>query len=94
MIMCWGGEGVAGISFIQGNAPFGSTMGSGEREAVSIFSTTAIAFAGLLVTSPVSGSRSAARCWVLGPCVLEVRSEAVLRIDLGASLGLFTNIAK
>ncbi len=30
-------EGVAGIACIQGNAPFGSTLGSGEREAVYIF---------------------------------------------------------
>ncbi len=50
--------------------------------------------AGLLVTSPVSGSRSAVRCWMLGVCVLEVRFEAVLRIDLIASLSFFTNIAK
>ncbi len=78
---------MVGIAFIQGNAPFGSTLGSGEKKAVSIFSTIAITSAGLLVMSPVSGSRSAFRCWVLGPCVLEVRSKAVLRIDLSASLG-------
>ena len=57
-----GGEGVAGMASIQGNAPFRSTLGSGEREAVYIFSTIAIISAGLLVTSPVSGSRSADRC--------------------------------
>ncbi len=94
MIMCWGGEGVAGITIIQGNAPFGSTLRSGERESVYIFSTIAITSAGLLVMSPVSGSRSAVRCWMLGPCVLEVRSAVVLRIDLSASLGFFANIAK
>jgi hypothetical protein len=44
------------------DAPFGSTLGSGEREAVYIFSTIATTSAGLLVTSPVSGSRSADRC--------------------------------
>ncbi len=72
MIMCWGGEGVDEMASIQGNAPFGSTLGPGEREAVSIFSTIAIISAGLLVTSPVSGSRSADRCLMLGPCVLGV----------------------
>ncbi len=85
---------MARIAFIQGSAPFGSTSGSGERKAVSVFSTIAIISAGLFVMSPVSGSRRAARCWVLSPCFLEVRSEAVLRIDLSASLGVFTNIAK
>ena len=94
MIMCWGGEGVAGIASIQGNAPFGSTLGSGEREAVSIFSTIAITSVGLLVVSPVSGSRSADKCWMLGPCVFEVLNEVDLRIDLSASLGFFTNIAR
>ena len=70
------------------------SRGSGEREAVSIFFTIAITSAGLLVMSPVSGSRSADRCWVLGPCVLKVRSKADLRIDLSASLGFLMNIAK
>jgi hypothetical protein len=94
MIMCWGGEEVPRIALIQGNTPLGSTLGSGEREAVSIFYTIAIASAGLFVMSPVSGSRRTMRCWVLSPCVLEVRSEADLRIDLSASLGFFTNTAK
>jgi hypothetical protein len=31
---------------------------------------------------------------MLGPCVLEVLCEADLRIDLSASLGFFTNIAR
>ena len=62
MIMCWGGEGVAGMASIQGNAPFGLTLGSGEREPVSIFPAIAITSAGLLVMRPVSGSRSADRC--------------------------------
>ncbi len=85
---------MAEIAFIQGNVPFGSTLGSGEREVVYIFSTIAITSAGLLVMSLVSGSRSVIRCWVLGPCVLEVQSEGVLRIDFSSSLGFFTNIAK
>ena len=57
-----GREEVAGIASIQGNAPFGSTLGSGEREAVSIFFTIAITPAGLLFTSPVSTFRSADMC--------------------------------
>jgi hypothetical protein len=31
---------------------------------------------------------------VLGVCVGEVRADAVLRIDLSASLGFFINIVK
>ena len=94
MIMCWGGKGVAGIASIQGNAPFGSTLVSGESEAVSIFSTIAITSTELLIMSPVSGSQSADMCLMLGPCVLEVLYEADLRIDLSASLGFFTSIAR
>ncbi len=69
-------------------------MGSGEREAISFFSAIAMNSVGLLVVSPMSGSRSAARCWMLGPCVFEVLGEVDLRIDLSASLGFCTNIAK
>ena len=94
MIMCWGGEGVAWIAAIQGNAPFGSTMGYGEREAVSILSTIATTSVGLLVMSPMSGSRIVDRCYMLGPCVLEVLYEVDLKIDLSDSLGVFTNIAR
>ncbi len=85
---------MAGIAFIRGNAPFGSTLGSGEREAVSIFSTITMTSAGLLVMRTVSGTQSAVRYWVLGACVLEVRLEEVFRIVFSASLGFFTNIAK
>jgi hypothetical protein len=31
---------------------------------------------------------------VLGVCVGEVRADAVLRMDLSASLGFFTNIVR
>ncbi len=55
----------------------GSILGSGESIAVSIFSTIAITSAGLFVIGPVSGSRSADRCCVLGVCAAEVRAEAV-----------------
>ena len=82
------------MASIHGNAPFGSTLGSGEREAVSLFSTIAITSMGLLVMSHVPGSRSADRRRRLGPCVLEVLFEADMRIDLSASLGFFTNIAR
>ncbi len=85
----WLGGGGGWNCVYPGNAP----LGSGERDAVSILSTIVVSSAGLLVMNHVSGSRSVVRCWVLGPCVLEVRSEAVLRIDLSASLGFFTNIA-
>ena len=54
----------------------------------------AITSVALLVMSPVSGSRIADRCCMVGPCVLEVLCEADLRIDLSASLGFFTNIAR
>jgi hypothetical protein len=73
MIICWGGEAVAGIAYSHGNAPLGSTLGPGEREAVYVFSTIAITSAGLLVMIPVSGSRSAYMCWVLAIWVLVVR---------------------
>ena len=86
------GEGVAGIASNHGNGAFGSILGSGESSFVSIFSTIAMTSAGLLVISPVSGSRSVDRCCVFGVCVLEV--DAVFRIDLSASLGFFTNIVK
>ena len=92
MIMCWLGGGVAGIASSQGKGAWGSILGSGESKAVSIFSTIAMTSAGLLVISPVSGSRSADRCCVFGVCVLEV--DAVFRIDLSASLGFFTNIVR
>ena len=36
---------------------------------------------------PVSGSRSADECCVLGSCVFDVHVDDVLRIDLSASLG-------
>ena len=85
---------MAGIASYQGNAPLGSMLGSGESIAVSIFSAIAINSSGLFVISPVSGSRSADRCCVFGACVLELWVEAVLRIDLSASLGFFTNIVK
>ncbi len=52
-------------------------IGVGREGDDFYFSTIAMTSAGLLVLSPVSGSRSAVSCWVLGPCVLEVRSEAV-----------------
>ena len=83
---------MAGIAFNQGNGAWGSILGSGESKVVSIFSTIAMTSAGLLVISPVSGPRSADRCCVFGACVLEV--DAVLRIDLSASLGFFTSIVK
>ena len=92
MIMCWLGGGVAEIAVNQGNWAWGSIFGSGESKVVSIFSTIAMTSAGLLVISPVSGSRSADRCCVFGACVLE--ADAVFRIDLSASLGFFTNIVK
>ena len=92
MIMCWMGGGVAGIVSNQGNGAWGSIFGSGESKVVSFFFTIAMTSAGLLVISPVSGSRSADRCCVFGACVLEV--GAVFRIDLSASLGFFTNIDK
>ena len=92
MIMCWLGGGVAGIASNQGTGAWGSILGSGESRVVSFFSTIAMTSAGLLVISPVSGSRSANRCCLFGACVLEV--EAVFRIDLSASLGFFTNIAR
>lgn len=94
IIMCREGGGVAGIDFAHGNSPLGSILGSGEREAVSIFSTIAMTSAGLQVICPVSGSRSAVSGCVLCPCVLVLRFEAVLRIDLRASLGFFTNILR
>ena len=80
---------MAGIASSQGNAPLGSMLGSGESLPVYIFSTITITSAGLFVISSVSGSRSADRCCVLGVCAEEVRAEAVLRIDLRASLGFF-----
>ncbi len=94
MIMCCVGGEVAGIASSQGNGAWGSMLGSGESKVVSIFSTIAITSSGLLVISPVSGSRSADRCCVFGVCVLELWVEAVLRIDLSASIGFFTNIVK
>ena len=87
MIMCWLGGGVAGIAFSQGNGARGSMLGSGESKVVSIFSTIAMTSAGLLVISPVSGSRSADRFCVFGACVLEV--DVVFRIALSASIGFF-----
>ena len=89
MIMCCVGGGVDGIASCQGNAPLGSMLGSGESLAVSIFSTMAMTSAGLFVINPVSGSRRAVRFCVLGVCVGEVRADAVLRMDLSASLGFF-----
>ena len=85
---------MAGIASCQGNVPSGSMFGSGESLAVSIFSTMAMTSAGLFVIDPVSGSRSAVRFCVLGVCAGEVRADAVLRIDLSASLGFFTNIVR
>ncbi len=67
---------------------------SGESLAVSIFSTMAMTSAGLFVINPVSGSQSAVRFCVLGVCAGEVRADAVLIIDLSASLGFFTSIVK
>ncbi len=83
---------MAGIASSQGKGARGSMLGSGESKVVSIFSTIAMISAGLLVIIPVSGSRSADRCCVFGACVLE--ADAVLRIDLSASLGFLTNIAR
>ena len=54
----------------------------------------AMTSAGIFVINLVSGSRSAVRFCVLDVCVREVRADAVLRIDLSASLGFFTNIVK
>jgi hypothetical protein len=42
----------------------------------------------------VSGSRSAEGCCVLGSGDLRVRFDAVLRIDLSASLGFLTSICR
>ena len=78
-----------GIASCQGNAPLGSMLESGESLAVSIFSTMAMTSAGFFVINPVSGSRSAVRCCVLSVCDEEVWDDAVLRIDLCASLGFF-----
>ena len=94
MIMCCVGGGVDGIASCQGSAPLGSMLGSGESLAVYIFSTMAMTSRGLFVINPVSGSRSAVRFCVLDVCVGEVRADAVLRIDLSASLGFFTNIVR
>ncbi len=92
MIMCWLGGGVAGIASSQGKGAWESMLGSGESKVVSIFSTIVMTSAGLLVIIPVSGSRSADRCCVFGACVLDV--DAIFRIDLSASLGFLTNIAR
>ncbi len=62
IIMCWVGEGVAGIASNHGKGAFGSILGSGESSFVSIFSTIAMTSAGMLVMIPVSGSRSAEIC--------------------------------
>ncbi len=91
-VLCRGG--VAGITSCHGNVPLWSMLGSGESLAVYIFSTMAMTSAGLFVISHVSGSRSAIKLCVLGVCAGEVRAGAVLRIDLSASLGFFTNIVK
>ncbi len=50
--------------------------------------------AGLFVISLVSGSRSAVTCCVLSVWDEEVWNDALLRIDLRASLGFHTNIVK
>ncbi len=94
MIMCCVKGCVAGIASNQGNAPLGSMLGSGESRAVSNFSTIAMTSSGLLVISPVSGSRSVIRCCVSIVCDEEVWDDVVLRIDLCASLGFFANIVK
>jgi hypothetical protein len=57
--MCCEGGGLAGIASGQGNAPLGSIEGSRERSAVSILSTIAMTYSGILVMIPMSGSRSA-----------------------------------
>ena len=67
MIMCWGGEGVAGIASSQGNAPFGSTLGSGEREVVSFFSTIFITLRNDSLQVPCQSPevQIVFECWVL-----------------------------
>ncbi len=85
---------MARIASSQGIAPLGSILGSEESRAASIFSTTTITSAGLFVISHVSGSWSAVRCCVLSVCGGEVWDDVVLRIDLSASLGYFSNIVK
>ncbi len=62
MIMCWAGEGVAGIASNHGKGAFASILGSGESSFVSTFLTIAMTSAGMLVMILVSGSRSAERC--------------------------------
>ena len=88
------GGAVAGIACNHGKGALGSILGSGESSFDSIFSTIAITSAELLVMIPVSGSRSAERCCVLGLSDSRVRSDAVSRIDLSASLVFLTNICR
>ena len=58
------GRGGCSRDCVYPGSPFGSILGSGERETISIFSTIAITSMGLFVVSLVSGSRSADRCWM------------------------------